>query len=70
MSLDIEVSLPNVSEIRIPILRDFEKWFFLCLNLSSVGLIWSFQNSTAAESNVINCFGHFISNCSQDLLLI
>lgn len=70
MSLDIEIWLPNVSKIRIQILGDFEKCFFFVPKFIFCGSIRSFQNSTAAESNVINCFGHFISNHSQDLLLI
>ena len=47
----------------------FWKVFFCAHIYLPVGLR-SFQNSIVAESNVINCFGHFISNHSQEWLLI
>lgn len=66
LCLNIKIWLPNINDNQMPKVEEFWKVLFCSLIHLSMSLKESFQNSTAAESDVINYFGHFISIVSQE----
>lgn len=66
LCLNIKIWLPNRNDNRMTKVAIFCKVLFCSLIHLSMSLKGSFQNSTAPESDVRNCFGHFLSTISQE----